>query len=259
MPRKPAKYIFSLIGVNIDKLDSKYGLVSKNGAISDFVPENTTKIENLVERGDEVVTFLDETKKLRKCTVSMIDYNNKDIFSGSHYKCFWDKNTIDKHITPIGCPIKYVPNRVVKSYFSEISRERYTISEMITEARTEEIKDNKKLNIHNQNYYETDGIFCSFNCCLAFINDKENRKDSLFRYSKILLEKMYNDMINDGENEEKVDIIPAPHWRMLKDFGGKLSIDDFRASFNKVEYVDHDYVQPRMISLGRIFEDKIKL
>ena len=42
-------------------------------------------------------------------------------------------------------------------------------------------------------YYETDGIFCSFNCCQSYIND--NKHIRLYDNSHMLLLKMYNDLM----------------------------------------------------------------
>ena len=35
---------------------------------------------------------------------------------------------------------------------------------------------------------------------------------------------------------KNVIISPAPNWRTLKEYGGHLDIQDFRNSFNKMDY-----------------------
>lgn len=274
------RYIFSLVGVNIEKVDQKYGIAPMSSlAEEDVIPDNTTKIGDLetVRKPPDVVSFLDESKRLRKCMVSMIDFNGKN-----RYKCYWDRNSIPDNLQPIGCPVKYVPSRVTKAYHSEISKETYTISEPITEKRRKDVGDrnDKRLSIDPKGYYETDGVFCSFNCCMAFIEAPENRTNPLYQHSKALLLKMYNDLMDvpgsagtsagagpsanagtsanagPSTNAGVQEIMIAGHWRTLIDFGGNLTIEQFRNAFNKILYHDHGVIS--CSSMGRLFEDRIK-
>jgi hypothetical protein len=244
------RYYFSLTGVNLKKVEDKYGI--NFSSVNNHIPDNATKIDDLevIVKKTPVLSFLDESKKLRKCTVSIIDFA-----SNEKYKCFWDKNDIPEGVKPIGCPIKYVASRAVKSYFSEISKEKYKISENITEKRKNELENRKdqRLKVNDKDYYETDGIFCSFNCCMAYIRDVENKRNPLYNHSETLLLKMYNEFHSD---EEITEIIPAGHWRLLKDFGGTLTIEKFRENFNKIQYYEHGLVS--YVSLGRLYEDQIK-
>lgn len=252
------RYVFSLIGVNINKIDQKYEIVCSSSGQEDEIPTNTTKIDDLdiVKRTPDILSFLDESKRIRKCTVSMVDFQSLEKLNGKKdkYKCFWDKNLIPENIHPIGCPIKYIPSKATKSYHSEISKEKYTITENITRKKCEnmERKNDPRIIIDKNDYYQTDGIFCSFNCCMAYIQEPENKHNSLYRQSESLLLKMYSDFYPE---EKVVEIMPAPHWRMLAEFGGHLTIEQFRDCFNKVSYTDHGIV---CLSIGRLYEDQIK-
>lgn len=255
------KYVFTLIGVNINKVENKYGIVSAKREIDEIIPQNTTRIDDLdINKKNEILSFLDESKRLRKCIVSMIDFNTqKNIVGGikNTYKCFWDKNYFPDNIQAIGCPIKYFPSKAKKSYHSEISKENYTIVENVSTEKQKYLSDKKdpKINIEEKNFYQTDGIFCSFNCCMAFINCPENKKNPLYRYSETLLLKMFLDINPD----ESLEIMPAPHWRNLIDFGGTLTIEQFRDSFNKVLYVEHgNHYNIVCTSLGKLYEDQLK-
>ena len=65
---------------------------------------------------------------------------------------------------------------------------------------------------------------------MAYIT--ENKYNSLYNMSEMLLLKMYNDI-----NPSTIPYIEdAPHWRKLQHYGGDLNIDQFRSSFNKIEY-----------------------
>lgn len=256
-------FMFTLMGINTEKVDKRFGItiVSNINELS-TVPCNTTKISDLSANKNtpEIVSFLDDSKKTHKCTISMVDFNTqKEFLSGdqvSIYDCFWCRNSIPSNVVAIGCPIKYVPSQAVKTYYSEISKDYYTIKENITPKKIQELtcSDDDRLEVINKNYYLTDGIFCSFNCCMAYITD--NKTNSMYVLSEMLLLKMYNDI-----HQSPVPFIEeAPHWRKLKQCGGDLSIDWFRHSFNKIEYKKHGFVSgiPKFKSIGVLFEEKLK-
>ena len=255
------KYTFTLKDVNTEKVDQRFGIsiVSNITAIENQVPENSTKISDLTinRNTPDIVSFIDESKKVHKCTISMVDFNtNKEIIQCSAYDCFWCRNLIPNNVIDIGCPIKYAPTQAVKTYYSEISKDKYTIKENITTKREETIKKDieNKLTIIDKNYYLTDGIFCSFNCCMAYIDD--NKYNSLYDMSECLLLKMYHDFYPS----KVASIDKAPHWRKLKQYGGDLTIEQFRDSFNKIEYQAHGFMSciPKFKSIGVLFEEKLK-
>jgi hypothetical protein len=76
-----------------------------------------------------------------------------------------------------------------------------------------------------------EGNFCSFNCMLSYsidIKDNEHwKRKSLINY---FYYKTYGKYRN---------IIPAPHWKSLDDFGGPLTIEEFRNELilNSKEYL----------------------
>jgi len=263
MASKNKKYMFTLSNINIDNIEQKYGLgvnklkidLENNTAI--VIPKNTTKIDDLDKKKKEIISFLDESKRIHRCTISMIDFTTKEnINNFKKYKCFWDKNFFPSNIQPIGCPIKYISNKATKKYYSEISKETYSITEPISSDKTlflEEKKDGR-ISIEYNDYYQTDGIFCSFNCCLAYIQSAENKKNPMYKFSESLLLKLFSE-INEEKNEKEDEIMPAPHWRTLNDFGGNLTIEQFRESFNKIKYSSHGIY---FLSLGMLFEDEIK-
>jgi hypothetical protein len=189
--------------------------------ISDlFEPISNNKIET--------ITFIDESKHTRKCVI--IGNNTKNI------NCFWCRNTIPKNWKIIKCPISYVANSIRKMYFSEISKNNFSIKEFIDSEKFKKItketdKDERIINI-GDSYYEMFGSFCSFNCCMAFIDD--NLHNTMYKYSKFLLNNIYSDLVGESH-----PIKPAPHWSLLSDYGGILSITEFRDSFNKIEWVNH--------------------
>lgn len=220
--RKP-KYVITLRSINTQLIDDKYGLSTEN--------KTTTKISDLdTPQTRKTMVFMGPSKQLHKCNVSMIEHNKGTELSNT-YSCFWCRNRFDN--LPIGCPIKHIPDNIEYSYDSIINSKTYKINEATGSSR-----------------YITDGAFCSFNCCMTYIED--NRTNVLYRHSKQLLLKMYNDMFNT----KTTSISAAPHWRILKEYGGNLEIDDFRASFDRMEYKDHGKI--KMISECHLYEKKLK-
>jgi hypothetical protein len=252
MSKNVKKYLFVLKNINIEKVNSKYGIhLSIEETILDN-PEVTTKLSELnTERcTPDAVSFLDESKRSHVCSLSMIDFESKMNINLLRYHCFWCKNPFETK--PIGCPVNYISNQAIKRYHSHISKDTYTIKENITSSRKNNLDENISLN--KGEYYETDGVFCSFNCCKAYINDSKHIR--LYDKSDMLLTKMYNEMTGT----KSIIISPAPHWRTLEQYGGQLNILKFRESFNNIDYECHGNTKniPVFIPLGTLFEEKIK-
>lgn len=247
--KKQATFIFTLRSININQINEKYGLSNTNLPEKTSSPVNTTKISELTisKNTPEVVSFLDESKKIHICKITMIDYKTRLNVNSFNYNCFWDRNPFD--FRGIGCPIKYIPKQAVKSYYSEISKDFYTIKESVTNKREDSIDSNVVID-NNGDYYETDGFFCSWNCMQAFIID--NKHNPIYDQSSNLLIKMYGDMTG----ERNVSILSAPHWRLLEEYGGYLSIEKFRDNFNKIEYNQHGTI--KCMAVGIMYEESIK-
>jgi len=93
------------------------------------------------------------------------------------------------------------------------------------------------------------GNFCSFNCKKAY-NIDLNDANIWKRESLINLEYF----LTYGRHKE---IIPAPSWFTLKEYGGYLSIDEFRKNFdtNSSEFI---LLQPPLISRQMQIEESYK-
>jgi hypothetical protein len=83
------------------------------------------------------------------------------------------------------------------------------------------------------------GNFCSYNCAMSFNIDLNDEKTSV-RNSLInmLYQKTY-------ETDELIK--PAPSWKILKEYGGVLTIEEFRNNLNK-NNDDYIYLHPPLIS-----------
>jgi len=259
MSKAGKKFTFTLFNVNPIQILDRYGLESKQ--TDNFTEKNmkkTTKLTDLnTEKGTpEVVSFLDESKKGHTCFVSMIDFASQMDVNLLRYHCFWCRNPFST--LPIGCPLKYVSSQAEKQYHSHISKDLYTIKENITSSKrnTLETTELEDVTIKSADYYETDGVFCSFNCAKAWIND--NKSNNKYACSNSLLVKMYSDIT--GTQRKVANIDPAPNWRLLEQYGGHLNIVKFREGFNKVDYKCHGVARrvPTFASAEYLYEENIK-
>ena len=173
----------------------------------------------------------------------MIDFRSGKDTCDLKYNCYWDRHPFETE--PLGCPIRYVSSKAIKRYYSEVSKDFYTIKENITKKQTnildkkanfvfipiQPINNTTTIKTNIKEYYETDGVFCSFNCMKAFVNEHKGY-DNLYEHSDFLICKMYFDMYG----VKNVNINPAPHWRLLPEYGGYMPIDKYRENFNKSSF-----------------------
>lgn len=94
------------------------------------------------------------------------------------------------------------------------------------------------------------GNFCSFNCKLAYNLDLN---DSLTYKRESLINLLY--YLTYGEY---IKITPAPHWMTLDEYGGPLTIQQFRENFiiNNKEYL---VLHPPLISRQMQIEESYKM
>jgi hypothetical protein len=248
MATKSKKCIFVLTSINITTINDKYNM---NISFEDEVQKlKTTKLtdleKNTINKNAEVFSFLDESKKTHKCIISMIDFKTKLNAKELNYNCFWDRNPIDGE--PIGCPINYIPKQIQKTFFSHISKDTYFIREnVVSDSKIQE----EGIVTLNNDYYETDGAFCSFECCLAFILD--NKHNRMYDMSQMLLTKIYNKL----NNTKAMTISPASSWRVLKEYGGHMSVEKLRSNFGKIDYDYSGYTQ-KCLPIAHLYEEKVK-
>ncbi len=258
--KKSGKYIFTLRNIDIDDIYKSYGIPVINGIDIfedkiDKPDKNTiTNVDDLSNSNTtEIITFLDEMKHPVKCIPTMINIDGNNIDKLYSIDCWWCRHSFDTR--PIGCPVRYIAHQVVKTFYSEISKDKFTIREKIPNVKKDKIAnlDDKSLIVNENNYYETDGVFCSFNCCKAFI--QSNKHKPMYDNSNRLLIQMYNDIFNT----RNTTIIPADDWRLLSDRGGgPLTIEKFRENFNRISYKYHGYVKNTMRPISHLYEQKLR-
>lgn len=288
------KPVFVLKNIKPHEIDVRYNLEVYKKKSSDSVPQmmidtvsnngsketsigaidgdaGRTKITDLPLSEKEEMShfsFLDESKKDHQCVVTMKTFlTNEDFPPSTVLHCFWCRHSF--HFRPIGCPIDFISDRMTKTYHSEITKDVYTLRENVTKLQLQQVEEEVKeqqdrdvyrikndYKIQDRNYYLMDGLFCSFNCCLAFV--KNNARNPLYVHSENYLTKIYFDIFGN----ESAPLVAAPSWRLLKDYGGHMTIEEFRKNFYKVDYfsVDNMIIPfPNSKPVGFLFEKQVKL
>lgn len=186
----------------------------------------------------EFVKFLNDSRRSGKYVLTMFDKNvSRTLGDTCAERCWWCHHTFDTR--PVGCPVRYIPSQTTKKV------QAYEISENLNSF--EEVMHSH--NMTRESYFETDGIFCSYECCLAYIYD--NKHNPVYAQSKHLLRMM---RIVETGDVNSGDISSAPSWRMLREYGGTLSIENFRRSFANAEY--NEVCTVRSIPICVMYDEK---
>lgn len=220
---------FILKNINIQEICERYNLDNKLQEKEN--DECTTDIKNIQNSG---AFFLDDSKTTHNVKLHTVYILNKTLNS-TNIHCYWDRNPISSKVKAIGCPIEYIYPDNISTYY----------------CKNDDINATVTLNKnHKEGYYIVDGCFCSFNCCLSFI--KDNIHNSLYKKSISLLYKMQKHIFG-----EITEIVPAPDWRLLIEYGGELNIENFRQDFDNIEHIYKGIFMSK--SVIRAYEEKYKL
>lgn len=120
---------------------------------------------------------------------------------------------------PLGFPIAYVPSFYASVFKSDKDDAQPVVyRHNIYQPRKEEMK----AEVYKRDYFETEGIFCSFPCMIAYGSQRKNQIE--YAASRGLIYRLHKKLYNK-------DLVwrCAPDVRLLKKFGGHLSIEDFRS------------------------------
>jgi len=261
-----------LKNINSEILDQKYNFSEYKEKNKEFInlqktpscietDKKKTKLYDLKENHLLYYSTIDEAKSDNLCFVTMYDVlSNEKLPRETKLHCFHCRHSFQN--IPLGCPIEYKNNKVYKNYYSEVTKNHYILQESVTEDNSNSTQEDSKFyqsETQKMSYYMTDGIFCSFNCCLSYII--QNKSNPLYKQSIFLLYKIYRDLFCI-HNETSFEIKQAPDWRLLESYGGSLSIENYRKNFYKIEYKDqHEYLKniPTFRSIGHVFQKKINL
>lgn len=216
----------------------------------------TSNIEKEENHEDNSVNFLHEKDKKRKRGIffidpqrgqvklwaTMIDFTIAGAIPRITKKPCWScRNKFNTH--PVGCPIKYNPTPKNPIHANRI-KERFR--EM-----------NVSFDENNLDFFETEGIFCSFTCVKFYILDQLAKTKSA-KYKKAL---EYLSLLYYKITGESVIIPSLSSWKLSLDWGGHLTPTELRASVGNLDYNETvNVMRPYMFcSSNWIKERKIKL
>jgi len=100
--------------------------------------------------------------------------------------------------------------------------------------------------IYKNNIFYVYGDFCCLECGLRYARDTfdSNKYLEIFTYTNLYNKEMYN-------NDKTINV--APHRLMLKKFGGKLTIDEYRE--NNIKYGKNTLTIPIGTQLYHTFDE----
>lgn len=171
----------------------------------------------------------------KKFEIPMVDFLKSKLPSRTNIPCFGCRRIYTSY--PLGVPVEYYPGkRKNKRKYSVIQgRELEDSDRTETEAEKE--------------HFVTDGLVCSFNCMLNVIKDSHNK--IIFQQSNQLIYKLYEKIFGKIPSEK---IIPAPSFRIRKEYGGDVSDKDFEKMLQTVEFIELEHLIMRPCI--KIFENK---
>ena len=117
---------------------------------------------------------------------------------------------------PLGIPVGFVP-----SYYEQKGPDGECYPITLTSAkRKNEVKELGH-RVIERDYYETDGNFCSFPCMIAYYGQ---HRDMYTDTTMPLMKRMHMELMGHALPRDA-----APSIRLLKKFGGHLSINEWRS------------------------------
>lgn len=208
--------------------------------IGDEENEETPISDLLHEKSKRCYYFLDKKKQTKYWRIMYDLTLSGPLPQTTNKNCWWCRSKFQT--IPIGCPIKYNNHKD-----SSIEKERF---EQKRKAKGVSVPDTG-----DTDFFETIGIFCSFPCCKAYILEQKN----LGKYSEslTLLTLLFKKIFAGVEPDFPI----APSWKLLKEYGGHLTIQEFRQTFGIFEYVNTvNFRRHYMYNTSEYIEEKkIKL
>jgi hypothetical protein len=150
------------------------------------------------------------------------------------YNCWWCTLPIEND--PIGCPLS-----MQQSTFRKGSSTPHKAP-----IRKGDDEENAFCTASTESVitYYTDGLFCCLNCIKAYIMES-GEHDAKYKDSIRLLAMMACD---NEQIQDPLTINPSPPWRFLQQYGGHLTVDQYREMIGRMIYKEKGIVQIKPIT-----------
>jgi hypothetical protein len=188
------------------------------------------------KKSKKCIMFLDPHKGQVKLWRMMFDLSSRGPLPIHTQKPCWScRNRFQTH--PIGCPIEYHPH----------------LSSGKKKEKREELFRQHNLNTSLGNdYFDTEGIFCTFSCVKNYILH-QIRVSRLPKYRKALTYLSTLHLRLTG----KLSVIPrGKSWRLGIEWGGHMTARQQRASVGLLDYIETINVErPYMFCTGQLIQE----
>jgi hypothetical protein len=104
--------------------------------------------------------------------------------------------------------------------------------------KNEKIEDKESHQILTKQFFETEGVFCSFNCIVSYLED--NRNNPLYQNSYNLVYFMYKMIFGEFPN---FNIVKSPSWKLRNEYGGPLSDEDYEKYIQNIPIIDSNQLK----------------
>ena len=176
--------------------------------------------------------------------------------------CLWCGYRVAPGNRPVGCPVDWMPAQIVRTSFSEIGRDDFTMKENVTSAAVRGVRAkgaDAEVDVGAASecdtrpaHYKTRWVFDNMNCMMAFAADRRDVPE--YAYSVSLAHKLFAELFPDALHELQA----APHWSLLKRNGGFLTKKRFDQRIGVVVFIDHGAVElPVFKPYGRLISTKL--
>jgi len=212
---------------------------------------------------EPTLTFIQKDKyKLYNYNIMLDTKINGILDYSTDIPCYHCRRKFD-HV-PLGVPVKYYPSLYIMIDNSlQTSKYSFNYKENTIKLNNNEKeriinilnnnpnlvydkicnKDNKKEGkkehkVITKNFFETEGIVCSFNCMVSYIDD--NSLNPLYQNSYNYLHLMYKYIFGEYPSNP---IIRAPSWKLRKEYGGQLNDTDYAKYLQEIPIVDSKQIK----------------
>ncbi len=239
---------FTLNDINAEEILLLHYLSSGKSQLEEDIPETILDIDEIgitdlmhekSKKSKRAIHYFDPYKSKIKYWTTMVDVIQNDSLPRYYTKpCWFCRSTFTSH--PIGCPIRY--HQSLKE-------------ESIKKQRIEESLKESNLPIDQGNdFFETEGMFCSFPCVKGHIYEMiAKTKNPKYKRALTLLTLLYQKLTG------QLVIIPvAPNpLGLVDDYNGHLTSQEYRAAFGRLEYEETVNVcRPLMYSSRSYIKEK---
>ena len=190
----------------------------------------------------------------------MLDTNTGTMMNNNcNIPCYYCRRKFEN--LPLGIPIKYYPSLYILNDNS-LSSSKYSFNykentiklnknekerllnilknnpDIIYENNYETKENKKEHKIITKNFFETDGVVCSFNCMVSFI--EEHSYNPLYQNSYNYSYLMYKHIFGKYPIQH---FIRSPSWKLRQEYGGPLNDSDYDKFIQSLPIVESKQIK----------------